>query len=203
MFFAQPLSRQSNKILVRYFFTRRERPHTRLLFIESGSRGLAENIYPHLRAAFGPNIPIDLVTCYTGLPGGFGPETVVYRVTDYNSPDGRRELIRLLRGRNYSTACMICSAESIMTKWKWLIALRVPAKFFILNENGDYFWVHRENMAAIRGFVLVRLGLSGAGAIRTIGRLLIFPFSVLFLLLYAFAAHSGRILRGVERRARL
>jgi hypothetical protein len=82
-----------------------------------------------------------------------------------------------------------------MTKWKWLIALRLPAKVFILNENGDYFWMHRDSAAAIRQFSRARLGLSGAGAIRTFGRLLLFPFSVLFLLLYAFAAHSGRIAR--------
>jgi len=180
---------------VRYFFTRRELPHTRLLLIESGSRRLAESVLPHLHRAFGPDIAIDVVTCYAGLPTGYNPDALVYRVTDYGSKERRRELIQLLRKRQYTTACMICSAESIMTKWKWLIALNVPAKFLILNENGDFFWVHRENLAAIRSFILVRAGLSGAGAIRTIGRLLIFPFSVLFLLLYAFAAHSGRILR--------
>jgi hypothetical protein len=189
---------------VRYFFTRREPAHTRLLLIESGSRSLAEGIYPHLRSSFGPDIPIDLVTCYAGLPAGFHPDTTTWRVTDYGSPEGRRELIRLLRAREYTAAGVICSAESIMTKWKWLIALRLPAKFFILNENGDYFWVHRENIATIREFALVRLGLSGAGAIRTVGRLLLFPFSVVFLLLYAFAAHSGRFFRSLhQRRARL
>jgi hypothetical protein len=168
-----------------------------MLLIESGSRSLLEGILPHLRTLWGPDAAIDLVTCYAGLPEGFEPETVVYRVTEYGSPEGRRELIRLLRGRHYSIAGMICSAEPIMTKWKWLIALRLPAKIFILNENGDYFWMHRDNAAAIREFSLVRLGLSGTGAIRTIGRLLIFPFSVLFLLLYAFAAHSGRIARRI------
>lgn len=182
---------------VRYFLTRREPPKTRILLIESGSRSLLEGIHPHLRSVWGPDIAIDLVTCYVGLLEGFAPETTVYRVTEYGSPEGRKELIRLLRSREYSIAGMICSVEPIMTKWKWLIALRLPAKFFILNENGDYFWIHRENAATIREFFLVRLGLSGAGAIRTIGRLLIFPFSVLFLLLYAFAAHSGRLVRRV------
>jgi hypothetical protein len=84
-----------------------------------------------------------------------------------------------------------------MTKWKWLIALRIPAKVFILNENGDYFWLNREQAGAIRQFSLVRIGLSGTGSIRTIGRLIVFPFMVLFLLLYAFAAHSGRIARQI------
>ena len=167
---------------------------TRMLLIESGSRSLIEGIVPHLRTVYGA-IPIDLVTCYAGMPEGFGPDTVVYRVTDYGAPEGHKKLIRVLRSLDYCMIGMICSAESIMTKWKWLIALRLPVKVFILNENGDYFWVHRDNAAAIRQFSLVRLGLSGEGGIRTIGRLLVFPFSVLFLLLYAFAAHSGRILR--------
>jgi hypothetical protein len=181
---------------VRYFWTLRQPPTTRILLIESGSRSLVENILPHLRSVWGPDVPIDLLTCYAGLPAGFEPETVVYRVTDHGSPEGRKELVRLLRQQNYSIAGMICSAEPIMTKWKWLIFARVPTRYFILNENGDYFWVHRENTATMRHFMLVRLGLSGAGSIRTIGRLLIFPFSVLFLLLYAFTAHAGRWLRG-------
>ncbi len=180
---------------MRYFLTRREPPQTRILLIESGSRSLLERIHPHLRSVYGPEIAIDVVTCYGGQPEGFGPDTVVYRVTDYGSPEGRRNLVRLLRSREYSLAGMICSGEPIMTKWKWLLALRIPAKFFVLNENADYFWIHRSQSAIMRQFLLVRLGLSGAGAIRTIGRLLVFPFSVLFLLLYAFAAHSGRILR--------
>ena len=180
---------------MRYILSRREPPLTRVLLIESGSRSLLEGLVSHLRATRGPEIPIDLVTCYGGLPAGLGPESIVYRVSDYGSPEGRKELLRRLRSQGYSIAGIICSAEPIMTKWKWWVAFRIPAKVFILNENGDYFWVNRENAASIREFVLVRAGLSGAGAIRTAGRLLIFPFSVLFLLLYAFTAHAGRIAR--------
>ncbi len=180
---------------MRYFLSRREPVLTRALLIESGSRSLIEGILPHLRAIWGERTPIDLVTCYMGLPAGFGPETVVYRVGDFSSPAGRKRLAGLLRERNYALAGMICSGEPIMTKWKWLIALRVPAKVFILNENGDYFWLNRAHASSIRQFCFARMGLSGAGAVHTAGRLLVFPFSVLFLILYAFAAHSGRIAR--------
>jgi hypothetical protein len=180
---------------VRYFLSRREPPPTRVLLIESGSRSLIEGLIPHLSTSWARDIPIDLVTCYGGLSAGFGPETVVYRVTDYNSPGGHKELVRQLRTLNYSFVGMICSGEPVMTKWKWLIVLRLPAKVFIINENGDYFWMNREHAASIRQFSLVRLGLSGEGSLRTLGRLLIFPFSLLYLLLYAFAAHSGRTLR--------
>ena len=182
---------------MRYFLTRREPPLTRILLVESGSRSLIEKLLPHLRAVW-QNAPIDLITCYAGLPQGFSPDDRVYRVSDYGSPEARRELIRLLREQRYTVAGMICSGEPIMTKWKWLIAFRIPAKVFIINENGDYFWLHRDHAANIRAFSLSRLGLSGAGAIRTIGRLLIFPFSVLFLLLYAFIAHTRRALNTLK-----
>ena len=49
--------------------------------------------------------------------------------------------------------------------------------------------------AILREFALVRMGLEGAGAVRTIGRLILFPFTVLYLLLYAFTAHAGRAFR--------
>jgi hypothetical protein len=175
--------------LVRFFLTRREPRLTRILLIESGSRALVEGLIPHLRKVWGDDVPIDLVTCYAGVPEGI---STVYRVTDYASRERRHELIRLLREQRHSMAGMICSGEPIMTKWKWLIAFRVPAKIFIVNENGDYFWIHRDYIRNMREFLLVRLGLSGAGAIRTLGRLVIFPFSVLFLLMYAFVAHLRR-----------
>ena len=117
--------------------------------------------------------------------------------THPTSPQSRKELVRTLRARNYTTLGMVCSAEAIMTKWKWMLALRLPVKVFIINENADYFWMNRAQSGALRQFCLVRVGLAGEGAIRTVGRLLVFPFTLLFLLLYAFAAHSGRIVRQI------
>ncbi|MDP9169858.1 MAG: hypothetical protein M3N54_04520 [Acidobacteriota bacterium] len=181
---------------MRYFLSGRAPAGSRILFVESGSRSLAEGILPHLRSSWAEGYEIDLVTCYGGLPAGFPPDTTVFRVIDFaSSSEGWRELIRRLRERDYAYAGIICSGEPIMTKWKWLIALRVPAKFFVVNENGDYFWLHREHSAVLREFALVRGGLSGAGAIRTFARLVVFPFTILFLLMYAFTAHARRALR--------
>ncbi len=180
---------------MRYFFSRRDPPLTRVLFIESGSRSLTEGILRHLHTLWGEDVEIDLVTCYEGIPSGWIEATNIFRVGDYGGGDGRRKLMRELRARQYSFAGMICSAESIMTKWKWLIALRLPAKFFIVNENGDYFWVQRANTPTIRRFFLVRFGLAGEGSLRTVARLLMFPFSLLFLMLYALFVHLRRRLR--------
>jgi len=185
---------------MRYILSRRAPEGSRLLLIESGSRSLAEGILPHLKTDWAEAYQIDLVTCYGGLPQGMPEDTTVFRVTDYGTPEKRDELMRQLRSRDYAYIGMICSAEPIMTKWKWMLTLRLPAKVFIINENGDYFWIHRENAAILREFALVRLGLEGAGAIRTIGRLLLFPFAVLYLLLYALTAHLGRSLRAFQRR---
>jgi hypothetical protein len=180
---------------VRYVLSRREPPGTRILLIESGSRALLENLLPLLYSSWAAEYTFDLVTCYGGLPDGMPSNTHVFRVGDYATPERRGELVRDLRARDYAYTGVVCSAEPIMTKWKWMIALRVPAKVFIINENGDYFWLHRENAAILREFALVRAGLSGSDAVRTIGRLLVFPFAVIFLLLYALQAHARRMVR--------
>jgi hypothetical protein len=181
--------------LIRYFFSGAAPAGTRMLLIESGSRSLAEGVIPLLRSGWAPACEIDLVTCYGGLPRGMPESTRVFRVNDFGTPEKRRELLKELNARDYAFVGMICSAEPIMTKWKWMLAARLPAKLFIVNENGDYFWFHRENAATLREFALVRMGLEGAGAIRTIGRLMLFPFAVLYLLLYAFTVHAMRRLR--------
>ncbi|HMC59873.1 MAG TPA: hypothetical protein VKJ01_11835, partial [Candidatus Solibacter sp.] len=71
----------------------------------------------------------------------------------------------------------------------------IPAKIFIINENGDYFWLDRKNLRPLRRFVLYRSGLAGTGAVRTLARLISFPFTLLYLLLYATAVHARRALR--------
>lgn len=181
---------------MRYFFTRREPPVSRILLVESGSRHLLEALIPGIRQTYGNSIAVDLVTCYAGLPAGFdAATTTVYRVTDYRDPAARARLYRELAANRYSVLGMICSAEPIMTKWKWMLAARLAAKVFVLNENGDYFWLDHGHWESIRHFALYRAGLAGAGAVRTLGRLLLFPLTLLYLVMYAATAHLGRAMR--------
>ncbi len=180
---------------MRWVFTLRQPNGTRILLIESGSRAILEGIVAHLQSGWGEGMSMDLVTCYAGLPAGLPDNTRVFHVADYATPELRRTLLNELRSRDYAYAGMICAAEPIMNKWKWWLAYHVPAKFFVINENGDYFWLNRKNIKTIRRFVLYRLGLSGAGSLRTTGRLLVFPFSVLYLVLYAAIAHLRRFFR--------
>jgi len=147
----------------------------------------------HLYQVNGSDISIDLVTCFAGVPDGF--VGTVYRVTDYTGRVARKRLYDELRSRDYTITGILCSAEPIMTKWKWAIAGQVPAKVIVINENGDYFWFDRTNWRTILHFMLFRAGLTGAAAVPTIARLLLFPFTLGFLILYAAFVHLRRKLR--------
>ena len=175
--------------VVRYFLRRRQPPVSRILLVESGARHLIEHVLPGLRRYYGQPVPIDLVTCYAGVPDGIG---AVYRVMDYRGAGGRRRLYRTLAANRYAIMGIVCSAEPIMTKWKWALAARLPVKVFVINENADYFWLDRGHWRAILHFALFRAGLTGSGAARTAGRLILFPFALLYLLLYASAVHIRR-----------
>jgi hypothetical protein len=181
---------------LRDFFTRKIPPLTKVLLIESGSRHLFERFIPSLYELHGDQLQIELLTCYAGVPAGFR-DGAVFNVNDYRGREGRKRLYAELATRGYTVAGMICSGEPIMMKWKWAIAARLNAKFFVLNENCDYFWMHWERWRIMLHFMLFRAGLTGGAAIPTIARLLFFPVMLLYLILYAGFVHLRRKLRTI------
>ena len=181
---------------MRYFFRRRIPLPDSLVLVESGSRHLLERVISGLRSNWGDQVPISLVTCYPTLPEGFPESTHLYRVSDYRGRPGRRRLYRELERRGDSILAIICSGEPLMAKWKWALALRLPAKVLIVNENGDYFWLDRGHLALLWQLVLLRTDLAGAGAVRTLARIVSSPFALAYLLLYATVVHARRALRG-------
>lgn len=186
---------------MRYFLRLRFPSVERILLVESGSRHLIEQLVPILRQ-YWPAAPIGLVTCYAGLPAVLAqePATEVYRVGDYQGRAGRRRLYRELAGRGYAVMGILCTGEPIMTKWKWALAWAVPAKVFLVNENCDFFWLDRSQLATLLRFILYRAGLSGAQAAPTALRLLLFPLTLLYLAAYAAWAHARRGLRLIWQR---
>lgn len=181
---------------VRYFLSRQIPPTDAILLVESGSRSLVEKVISGLRETWGDEVHIDLVTCFSKLPEGFQQATTrAYRVIDYRGKAARRKLYAELAQNRYGLMGIVCSGEPLMTKWKWVLALRIPAKIFVINENGDYFWLDRGHLDPLRQFVLLRAGLAGAGAVRTLARVLSFPFTLAYLLLYATTIHARRALR--------
>jgi hypothetical protein len=181
---------------MRYCLSSRIPEPKAILLVESGSRHIVESVVPGLRRTWGEDVRIDLVSCYANPPRGFeGAGTQVYRVADFRGRRARGELYGKLRANRYSLIGIVCSGEPLMTKWKWVLALRLPAKIFVINENGDYFWLDRKHLSLIRQIVLLRAGLAGAGAVRTLARVFLFPLSLLYLLVYASFVHARRALR--------
>jgi hypothetical protein len=177
---------------LRYFFRRHFPSPSRLLLIESGSRNLIEAALPSLQQLFGDTLEIDLVTCYPGAPQGVNGK--IFRVTEYG-PERRNRLWADLKARNYAVAGMICSAEPVMTKWKWWLAVKLESKIFVLNENADYFWLDWAHRGLIRRFVAYRAGLSGSAAVPTLVRFTLFPLTLTYLILYACTVHVRRKIR--------
>ncbi len=181
---------------MRLFFTTRIPYFHRVLLVESGSRYLLEGLLPGFYS-YHPEIRrVDVVTCYPGAPANFDhTRGEILRVHKYQGSDGRKRLYNLIQERGYDICGIICSGEAVMTKWKWAIAAKAPSKVFILNENGDYFYLDHSQLATIRQFVMFRAGLTGAGAVSTLGRLVLFPFSLAYLLAFACWVHLQRKVR--------
>ncbi|MEZ5398287.1 MAG: hypothetical protein R2729_01380 [Bryobacteraceae bacterium] len=181
----------------RHLLSRHVPAFSKVIVIESGSRHLLEDLLPGIYEHHKDTLQtLDLVTCYAGLPKTFDPaKGQVFRTADYTGPGARTRLYQTLNARRPAVLGLICSGEPIMTKWKWAIAAHVPAKTFILNENGDYFWLDYSNWKTVRYFFLFRAGLAGSGAVRLLARLAAFPFTLAYLLTYAATVHLRRQLR--------
>lgn len=181
---------------MRLFFRRRIPDLRRILLVESGTRDLFDRFLPALGKEPGGGPSVDLLTCYGGVPEGFNESRgAVYRVGDYPTGEARSRLLGELKSNGYDAVGIICSGEPILMKWKWAVVAKVPAKLFVMNENGDYFWADYTNWRTIRHFILFRAGLSGAEAAPALARLLLFPFTVLYLVCYAAFVHTRRRIR--------
>lgn len=164
-----------------------------MLLVESGSRSIQEKAIEVIRRVYPECEQIDVLTCYAGAPQGANGR--IYRVSDYATPDARDKFFAELKSAGYPAIGMLCTAEPIMTKWKFAAAARLPAKLMVINENADFFWCDRGNWRILSTFILFRAGLTGASAVPTLARLLFLPLTAAYLLAYAGAVHFRRMLR--------
>lgn len=194
---------------MRWVLSRRVPPPTRILLVESGPRTIAEGVIPRLREVFGSEVPIDLLTCLPTDPGNLHPAAGpgrgdVFRVIECPDQSSRWRLLRKIRARRHTIAAILCAGSPIMAPWKTAALVLFPAKFLIVNENSDFFWLDRGHWRAISQFLLHRTGLLEESAVRTVARLAAFPFTLAFLLAYAGGVHLVRLVRlalGLRRRS--
>lgn len=180
---------------MRGVFSRHLPPLDDVLVVESGPRELADKFLRHLYEVQASR-QVDIVTCYGSAPPSFLPERgVCYSIHDPEYAGKRFKLIARLRSKPYRAVSVLCSGKPIMTRWKWLIALRVPAKTLIVNEHGDFFFFDWRHRHIVRMLLASRMGMNGGIRMDLLGQLLLFPFTLTFLSLYAGAVHLRRALR--------
>ena len=177
---------------MRYLLTRRTPPVTRILLIESGSRDLGEKAVVCLSKALGSGVPIDVLGCRRTPP--LGAETYG-DVSEARTLSRRLAILRRIRRGGYSVAGVLSSGDSTMALWKLAAIIVVPAKFLVLNENVDFFWIDRGHWTNAVALLQQRSGLGGESTVRSMAWFAALPFAALFLLCYATWVHVTRVLR--------
>ena len=210
---------------MRWFFSQSAPAVDRLLFVESGPRNVAEAVLPRIRKLLGDDVPIDLLTCLRTNPKGLknsglgngglnnyglnndhgaGLNTAqrqdtrppkVWCVTDCPDTDSRWELLWRIRCERHAVTAIICSGSPIMMAWKMATLILLPSKFLIINENADFFWLDRSQLSALTNLLTQRAGLQQDLVVRIIGRAILFPLTLVYLLGFAAFVHGRRLLR--------
>jgi hypothetical protein len=188
---------------MRWFLSRSVPEPSRVLVVESGPRDVAERLIPRLREVFGPQTPIDLLTCLPVDPVSLASEpqdAQVWRAIDCTDRRSRWRLLREIRSRRYPITAVLCANSPLMASWRTAALLLFPSKFLIVNENSDFFWLDRGHWRNLLQLWMHRSGVFEESAVRAAARLAAFPFSLVFLLAYAGYVHAARGLRLAWRR---
>ncbi len=173
-----------------------------MLLVESGSRALGEQAIERLRSVFGQGVPVDALVCRSEPPAG---ASRVWSVLGRQSTGERWALLRELRRERHPVVAVLAADDPTMAPWKWAALAALPAKFLVVNENADFFWLDRGHWPNLVALLRQRSGLGGESAVRTLARFVAYPFAFLYLLLYAAWVHAVRALRlllGLKHRAR-
>ena len=80
---------------------------------------------------------------------------------------------------------ILCTGEPILLRWKLMALAMLPAKVLIVNENADFFWLDWENRRTLRKLASIRWGVNLEEFFATLLRALVFPITLLILLVTA------------------
>ncbi|MCU0228229.1 MAG: hypothetical protein MUF01_11375 [Bryobacterales bacterium] len=188
---------------MRHWFDNTIPPITRVLLVESGPRLVTEKFGPVLRMVCGGAVDVDLLTCFPAPreDSAIAPQKL-YATQQYATPAARKALRKELQSNGYQAMAILCADSPVLARWKWWLALRLPVKVLVVNENADCFWLDRAHWLPAKRLLGARWGLQGTASLRTLGELALFPLVVVWLLAYALFAHTRRgfrVLFGLDR----
>ncbi|MCC6262149.1 MAG: hypothetical protein IT169_01120 [Bryobacterales bacterium] len=168
----------------------------RVLLVESGPRTLSERFLPVLRKVCGETVEVDVFSCLARPEAGALPGIHnFYRSQDYRGRPGRLLLLKTLRANGYQGMVMLCANSPLLFRSKWALALRLPVKVLVANENADCYWLDAAHWRSAWSMLAERHGLRGSASFRLLGQLLLFPFVLAYLLFFALVIHTRRRLR--------
>ncbi|MCZ2156987.1 MAG: hypothetical protein LC114_24340 [Bryobacterales bacterium] len=167
-----------------------------VLLVESGPRELSLRFLPILRKVCGKSVGVDVFSC---LPPPEGNTALgirdFYRSQDFQKRTERTDLIRKLRANRYQVIVLLCANSPLLSRWKWVLALRLPAKVLIANENADCFWLDAAHWRPAKSMLAERFGLRGSGFLKLFAQLLLFPWVLLYLIAFALVVNALSRLR--------
>jgi len=174
---------------VKYFFRRKFPGAADVLLIESGSPEVARRALGGMRQIF-PRARYHLLTCWPDPPAGLFAS--IFRASDYPSAWEKVRLLVSLARRKWRVLAILCTGESVLWRWKMLALALLPAKVLIVNENADFFWLDWANRRTLRRFLAIRWGVNRDEILSTALRALVFPLTLLFLILTALYLYCRR-----------
>ena len=174
---------------MKYFFRRKFPGAADVLLIESGSPEVARRALGGIRQIF-PRARYHLLTCWSDPPTGLFAS--ILRASDYPSGWEKVRLLVSLARRKWRVLAILCTGESVLWRWKMLALALLPAKVLIVNENADFFWLDWANRRTLRRFLAIRWGVNRDEILSTALRAMVFPLTLLFLILTALFLYSRR-----------
>ena len=116
----------------------------------------------------------------------------VFRASDYPAGLDKMRLLFSLARRRWRVLAILCTGEPLLWRWKLLALAIFPSKVLIANENADFFWLDWTHRRNLRQLLAVRWGVNRDEIAATLLRALLFPFTLVFLLLTALYLYTRR-----------
>ena len=191
---------------MRGFFQRTNEPLRRILLIESGPRETGELVLSRLFASGDNNASLlqcDVLTCYASGPSAFDPTRgTLLSVHAPEATTNRRAYVNKLASHPYDAVFILCLGSGVLAKWKWAIAAKSKSRLAIADEFGDWFFVSFQNLGQLAVLALRRSNLASLPLLLiAVAKILIAPFLITYLVLYAIGVHTRRWVRTRKRAA--
>lgn len=165
----------------------------RVLLVESGTREITEKVLHRFYEI--ENIGrLDVLTCYSGVPRSFDTARGVIYSIHTEAAQSHLRFIRTVLATPYTAVAILSTDSGVLARWKWAVALLTKANVVMIHQEGSFhcagFW---RRIARLISPKPMRIWITDQ--LRLAAEVLLMPFTISYLLLFAAAVHARRLLR--------